>query len=42
MVTHGPYRPGDALPREDEDRASHHEGWANFLPVLKRVAEGRD
>lgn len=41
-ITHGPYRQGDTFPREDEDRASHREGWANFLPELKRVAEGRE
>ena len=41
-VTHGPFRPGEALPGEDADRASHLEGWTTFLPALKRVAEGRD
>jgi uncharacterized protein YndB with AHSA1/START domain len=41
-VTHGPYRQGNALPREDEDRASHREGWTTFLPELKRVVEGRE
>lgn len=41
-VTHGPYRQCDTFPREDEDRVSHREGWVNFLPELKRVAEGRE
>lgn len=41
-ITHGPFRPGEALPDEDQDRASHLEGWTNFLPELKRVAEGRE
>lgn len=41
-ITLGPYRQGDTFPREDEDRASHREGWANFLPKLKRVAERRE
>jgi len=40
-ITHGPFRQGEALPNEDEDRAAHLEGWSNFLPELKRVAEGR-
>ena len=40
-ITHGPFRQGDTFPREDEDRTSHREGWANFLPELKRVAEGQ-
>lgn len=37
--SHGPYRPGAAFLREDEDRQAHRDGWANFLPALKRVAE---
>lgn len=41
-ITHGPFRQGEALPHEDADRTSHLEGWTNFLPELKRVAEGRD
>lgn len=41
-ITLGPYRQGDTFPREDEDRTSHREGWANFLPKLKRVAERRE
>lgn len=34
-IVHGPYRQGDAFPREDEDRASHIEGWGYFLPQLE-------
>ena len=41
-ITHGPFRPGEALPHEDQDRVAHLEGWSTFLPELKRVAEGRD
>lgn len=39
-ITPGPFRPGEALPHEDADRASHLDGWTTFLPELKRVAEG--
>ncbi len=44
-ITHGPFREagqGEALLHEDADRASHREGWTNFLPELKRVAEGQE
>lgn len=41
-ITHGPFRPGEALPDEDQDRASHLDGWMTFLPELRRVAERRD
>ena len=39
-ITHGPFRPGEALPHEDADRVAHLDGWTSFLPELKRVAEG--
>jgi uncharacterized protein YndB with AHSA1/START domain len=33
-IAQGPYRQGEAFPREEEDRASHREGWEHFMPVL--------
>lgn len=33
-IVQGPYRQGESFPREDEDRASHIEGWRFFLPRL--------
>jgi len=33
-IIQGPYRQGEALPREDDDRASHRDGWQHFLPGL--------
>ncbi len=34
-ITHGPYRPSSpSLPGENEDRASHRDGWLHFLPKL--------
>ncbi len=41
-ITHGPFRPGEALPDEDQDHDSHLDGWMTFLPELKRMAERRD
>lgn len=40
-ITHGPFRQGESLTHEDEDRASHLDGWSTFVPGLKRVAEGQ-
>lgn len=34
-ISHGPYRPEESrLTGEDQDRASHREGWVYFLPIL--------
>jgi len=42
-VTHGPYRPSSpTLPGEDEDRASHRDGWLHFLPQLHEAIAGED
>lgn len=46
-ITQGPYRPSSpSLPGEDEDRASHRDGWLHFLPKLHgaiaRKCSGRD
>jgi hypothetical protein len=40
-IMQGPYRQGDAFPREEEDRASHREGWEHFLPVLATQLTGQ-
>lgn len=41
-LIHGPYRQGETFPREGEDRSSHRDGWAHFLPQLASAIEAED